>query len=289
MDRASKQLREVARTALVTFGISPRRMTLVARRHNDVFRVDAEGGPFALRIQNDLLSDPQAMTQLAWLEALARDTTLSVPTPVRTIDSLPFTHVRIGDARRRAVLLRWLPGRPAAKADDDTYRRAAAMIAQLHDHATLFRPARALPCRKLDDEWLFGDRYFVRRVSPFLKLDASQRRVMTKAERSVRDVMDALGHRSRRYGFIHADVNLANILFHRGRASPIDFDEFGIGWYLFDIAELIRTSISPDNLERRKSLVLDAYTRGPPAGRHRDCRVRRLHRGHIHPISELGV
>jgi Ser/Thr protein kinase RdoA (MazF antagonist) len=71
--------------------------------------------------------------------------------------------------------------------------------------------------------------------------------------------MDNLGEDNRRFGVIHADLNLSNIIFHRGRPSPIDFDEFGTGWYLFDLAELIRTSITSENWMQRKQLVLPAY------------------------------
>src|SRR5437879_6087955 len=55
-------------------------------------------------------------------------------------------------------------------------------------------------------------------------------------------------------------VDLDNIIFHRGRPSPIDFDEFGKGYHLFDLAELIRTSINADNWRERKELAISAYT-----------------------------
>jgi Ser/Thr protein kinase RdoA (MazF antagonist) len=138
---------------------------------------------------------------------------------------------------------------------------AAQMIGRLHRHADVYRPPRGFACRRLDGDWLFGARYFVRAAGSRKMLDRSQRTIATNAERLVRDAMARLGQSKGRFGVIHADLNLANIVFDRGRASPIDFDEFGKCWYVFDLAELIRTSIRPDNWAQRKQLAIDAYMR----------------------------
>src|SRR5437764_5371968 len=109
-----RDLRQLAHLALSDFGVSPSRLTHAASRHNDVFRVDTRArGRFALRIQNDLMSDAEARSQLTWLEALANVPKLTVPAPLRTRDGRPFTHLEAKAGTRRAVLLRWLPGRTA--------------------------------------------------------------------------------------------------------------------------------------------------------------------------------
>ncbi len=254
-------LRRAARNALSEFGLTKCRLTQIASRHNDVFRVDvAPQKRLVLRIQNDLLSDAQAKFQIEWMEALAKESGVVVPAPIRTLDRRPFTHVEMNGRHRRAVLLRWLPGRTARTGNEASYRAAARMIAQLHKHAETFRPRRGFACRTLDGDWLFGSRFFVRAANANKYLDASQRKQGAAAERLVRGAMENLGRSRRRFGVIHADLNLGNIIFNRGRASPIDFDEFGKCWYLFDLAELIRTSITPDNWAQRKELAISAYT-----------------------------
>jgi Ser/Thr protein kinase RdoA (MazF antagonist) len=252
-------------TALAEFGITKCRLTQLASRHNDVFRVDVSPRRrFVLRIQNDLMNDAQARSQLDWLESLARDPDVKVPAPLRTRDGRPFTHLSVGADRRRAVLLRWLAGQTPRTRDDRFYRAAAGMIAKLHDHSEAFRPSRGFVCRRLDGDWLFGDRFFVRAANSRKHLTSAQRKVASRTEKFVRAAMKSLGQCSSHFGVIHADLNLDNIVFHRGRPSPIDFDEFGLGWYLFDLAELIRTSITPQNVAERKQLVIEAYTAHRP-------------------------
>ncbi|STQ43377.1 serine/threonine protein kinase [Ewingella americana] len=47
------------------------------------------------------------------------------------------------------------------------------------------------------------------------------------------------GKSSERYGLIHADLRLTNLLLHEGETRVIDFDDCGMGWYMHDAAAAI--------------------------------------------------
>lgn len=59
-------------------------------------------------------------------------------------------------------------------------------------------------------------------------------RVTRFAERAARARLAAFGTSPERYGLIHADTRLANLLVDGGRVSVIDFDDSGFSWYLYD-------------------------------------------------------
>jgi Ser/Thr protein kinase RdoA (MazF antagonist) len=236
-------LQECARIALRDFKVTPSRLTHLASRHNDVFRIDAPSGErFVLRIQNDLMTDAQARSQVEWLEILSKQSDVIVPAPLRTQARRAFTYVETDTGKRRAVLLQWLPGRPATTRNDAVYRSAARMIARLHLQLAIWH---AVLCPRRQSH------------AASQHVEAQSRRDHRKV--CSRDAMDNLGHCKRRFGVIHSDLNLDNIVFNRARPSPIDFDEFGRCWYVFDLAELIRTSINPDNWLQRKQLAIGAY------------------------------
>ena len=44
------------------------------------------------------------------------------------------------------------------------------------------------------------------------------------------------GKGTERYGLIHADMRLANLLVHQDKPRLIDFDDCGFGWFLYDFA-----------------------------------------------------
>jgi Ser/Thr protein kinase RdoA (MazF antagonist) len=206
------------------------------------------------------MTDAHARSQIQWLEAIAKHSSVIVPEPIRTINGQPFTHVEIDGAHRRAMLLRWLPGRRARSRGQRVFVAAAKMIAKMHSFSENFRLPAGFSCRSLDDRYLFGTQFFIRDAKRGYRFRKSDRQIAARSEKIVCRAMEGLGRGARRFGLIHADLGLQNIIFHRGRPSPIDFDEFGKSWFIFDLAELMRTSITADNWRERKKLAVDAYS-----------------------------
>ena len=62
----------------------------------------------------------------------------------------------------------------------------------------------------------------------------------------------------RKFGLIHADMRLANLLIHEGKTRLIDFDDCGIGWFLYDFAAGISFMEDNPTVETLK----DAWVRG---------------------------
>ncbi len=66
------------------------------------------------------------------------------------------------------------------------------------------------------------------------------------------------------FGLIHGDLIFPNVLFHRGQARPIDFDDCGFGYFLYDMAILLdRIEMRPDYRVLRAAL-LDGYRQVRP-------------------------
>jgi Ser/Thr protein kinase RdoA (MazF antagonist) len=57
--------------------------------------------------------------------------------------------------------------------------------------------------------------------------------------RRLRAVLDILPQTSETYGPIHTDLELDNLTWDDGTVAILDFDEFGDGWYLLDIAKAL--------------------------------------------------
>ncbi len=67
-------------------------------------------------------------------------------------------------------------------------------------------------------------------------LDAEATANLDAAERLVRARLSAYGRQDDKYGLIHADMRLANLLIDGGRTRLIDFDDCGFGWFMYDFA-----------------------------------------------------
>ena len=86
----------------------------------------------------------------------------------------------------------------------------------------------------------FGDRARWGRWQDGVGVGPAERRVLTRLDEALHARLSAFGQGPERYGLVHADTRLANLLVHEGSVSVIDFDDSGFSWYLYDLG----TSVS---------------------------------------------
>ena len=67
----------------------------------------------------------------------------------------------------------------------------------------------------------------------------SERQVLTRLDDTLQGRLQAFGQGPERYGLVHADTRLANLLVHDGTVSVIDFDDSGFSWYLYDLGTAV--------------------------------------------------
>lgn len=72
------------------------------------------------------------------------------------------------------------------------------------------------------------------RASPGLPREDSL--LLEAALNCIGEKLRAYGQSARRYGLIHADLRLTNLLLHKDGTRVIDFDDCGMGWFVHDIA-----------------------------------------------------
>ena len=63
-----------------------------------------------------------------------------------------------------------------------------------------------------------------------------ERRLLERAETRIRAAMAAYGKPRERFGLIHADMRLANLLVEGDTLKLLDFDDCAYSWHLFDLA-----------------------------------------------------
>jgi Ser/Thr protein kinase RdoA (MazF antagonist) len=249
-------LRAVAARALGHWPLAVERIRLVYHGYNTTFRVvDAQGRSFALRLSvNHRKPQSAVLAEMSWLAALSRDTELSLPSPVATVDgSLTATAFVPGLPEPiAAALFTWLPGTALDRiaAPEHVVQLGRAM-AVLHRHAAGWKLPEGASLPYIGDVWA-TDRPFLDVEHPLL--DPGRRALFEEAVpvvRAAHAVVDASG----RAVPLHADLHLANAKWHRGLLSVLDFDDAVTGVPAHDLA------ISSYYLRPRQPLV-DALFEG---------------------------
>lgn len=227
--------------ALALWGLAAQsRIELINRAENLTYRIDAtDGRQFALRVHRPNYHSQRAIeSELAWTRALRASATLDSP---RAISGINGRDVQMGAAGRFMTLFEFLPGAaPDAQGSLGTlFRTLGRIAARAHRHVEGWSP----PCGFVRPAWnvdtilgvdaMWGDW----RSAPSLSAPAS--RLLEAAEAKLRRRLAAFGQRADRYGLIHADMRLANLLIDKRMIRIIDFDDCGTGWFPYDFAASI--------------------------------------------------
>ncbi|UCE11684.1 MAG: phosphotransferase [Candidatus Thorarchaeota archaeon] len=273
-----RRLRKLAKSALYAYGFQDAKLKFINYSGNGLYRVDIPTslksdepfvpGRYTLRLhQPGYMSFEHITSELEWLSALSSEG-IEVPQPIRNLDGHWVTATEEENASlrpRNCTLLRWINGRNITKGITPIHFKAIGRtLAAMHKQAQTWKPPRRFTRRHWDWEGLYGDgagfdppAQKVRETIP----KQHQPDFVRIIER-IQDLIDEIGKGRKVYGLIHADIALdANVLFHKGRARPIDFDDSGYGYWAFDIAVPLAHYISDfkDTSPRMKKALLEGY------------------------------
>jgi Ser/Thr protein kinase RdoA (MazF antagonist) len=272
-----RRMRQLAQVALNVYGLSDARCRFLRQAGNTLFRVNEANpiptstqykpGQYVLRIHQPGYQTTEAIElELAWLAAMRRDADLPVPEPVPTLHGNWLVQVSISGVpgQPSCSLLRWLKGRAVTKdIEPHHYRAQGQLMARLHHHAAHWQTPPRTTKRKYDWDGLFrddaGTGIAASEAWPLLPQEYVKPFEIVAAK--VRQVMGKWGKDPDVYGLIHADLGLdANVLFWRGEARPIDFDDSGFGYYIYDLSLALEHCQDDEALPQFRDALLDGYT-----------------------------
>lgn len=279
-----RRFRELAGVALEGYGLTNSDFRLLRVAGNILFRVyDSSSktltqseshykqGQYLLRIHDHNEQPSEAIKlEMEWLAAIRRDAGLPVPEPVPNLNGDLLSQVSIPGipGKRDCTLLRWLKGRLLTRGiKPEHYSAQGQLMAQLHNHAQIWKPPQGLKKRSFDYKGLFEDDagagFPNAKAWPLLPKRYSEPYKLVR--RKVKQVMTKWGRDSEVYGLIHADCGLdANVLFHKGKASIIDFDSSGFGYYVYDLALALEHCWEEDEYPRYRDALLEGYNEYRP-------------------------
>ena len=236
------ELRSGAQGLLPRWGLSPRtRLTLISVSENATFRADdpERAAPVILRVHRPRYhSLAEIESELMWIDALRGAGAVATAAPLAMADGgrvARFDHR--GEARHVAAFA-FLAGREPEQSARlvDGFALLGAVSARLHAHARGWARPAGFVRKSWDWETMLGDRPHWGPWQAAPGFDAAGIALVARASAHVRERLAAFGHGPDRFGLIHADLRLANLLVDGDRLGVIDFDDCGFGWFLYDFA-----------------------------------------------------
>ena len=274
------RLELIARDALGAYGLGSRTgLQLLNISENATYRVDDPdtGERSVLRVHRPGYHSLAAIrSELAWIHALRQDAVVSTPPALPALDGSLVTVGQHPDGeRRRVVRFAWVQGvEPAGARLVDDFRTLGAITARLHHHARTWRRPDGFTRFRWDYQTSIGPNGHWGRWQDGMGVGPSERAVLGRLDDLLRLRLAAFGQGPDRFGLVHADMRLANLLVDpatdgapdgdlpQGDASApvnvIDFDDCGLGWFLYDLG----SSLSFIEHDPQVPALIDSWVQG---------------------------
>jgi len=261
MDTATKlrsisltEAEALVRSALPAYGIDAGTavLELLKHRENFVYKLSTPGGlTLVARLHRPgLHTDEQVAAEMEFMAAAAVRGIL-VPQVLRTADGRLFISASDGFERTcQFDLQEWIEDSAplgsineglfgTSTLDPGMFHELGAQIAGLHGLAVDLDPTLWASRGAWDVEGLTGATPLWGNPLSLSCLDDSQRTLLRTALDKASAELVTYGTGRDRYGAIHADATPENVLVANGSLRLIDFDDFGPGYFLFDLVTAV--------------------------------------------------
>jgi Ser/Thr protein kinase RdoA (MazF antagonist) len=240
-------------------------VSLVNLSENATYKVEApDGRRWALRIHRDGYHSRTAIaSELAWLIDLRQAGVVVTPSPVRGRDGeiiQQASHPRMRRPRN-VVLFEWESGIEPGIGHDlaEPFEVLGEVTARMHIHARRWQRPPWFTRLTWDFDSALGDADpHWGRWRDGMGVDAAKQELFGRTVALIGSRLAAYGKGADRFGLIHCDLRLANLLIDGKAVKVIDFDDCGFGWYMYDAA----TPVSFYEHEPQVPDLLESWKKG---------------------------
>lgn len=223
-----RMLTGVAHDIAAQYPLKPTSISMRNFGFNATFMITAQRGHrYGLRINvNSARSLANLRAEATWLEAIANETSVIAPRPIRNRDGRSTSSSVAVGRRFDAVLYHWIDGRTVGdRFGPTTATQLGTAMARLHNQALTLRMPRSAEFPALRSLlWNQPDRLH----APGTPLATQQRRVIDTVIGQIDPILQQL-LRHDQHRPIHADLHAGNLLRSSGQLCIIDFDDSGVG------------------------------------------------------------
>jgi Ser/Thr protein kinase RdoA (MazF antagonist) len=239
------RLEEGLRDALPRWGLSRRTdLGLLTISENATFQAfDPEtGNRLIFRVHRPgYHTRAEIESELGWLDALRREGVVATLETIPLLDGSLIADIDDDGILRHAVAFALISGKEPDESDDlpRWFRELGSVTARLHIHARDWRTPEGFARKVWDFDAMLGETLLWGDWRAAPGLDGPGKVVLEQTASVLKLALEDYGKGDDRFGLVHADLRLANLLVDGDQLFVIDFDDCGFSWYLYDFASAV--------------------------------------------------
>lgn len=183
----------------------------------------------------------EIQSELEWIISLRDGGLVETPAPIETVTGSLLASIGDGEHERCAVAFEFMAGAEPSITSDlaGWFKKLGGITATLHEHSRQWQRPPGFTRKTWNVETMLGVDGFWGDWRNAAGLTQEGRATIGEAVELIEARLNRFGQGSDRYGLIHADLRLANLLVEKGRLGIIDFDDCGYCWFAYDFAAAI--------------------------------------------------
>jgi Ser/Thr protein kinase RdoA (MazF antagonist) len=257
----------LAERALRGYGLdSGSTVRLINVSENWTYRIDEpdSGRTFALRVHRPGYHTAEEIeSELDWIDALREDDVVETAHVVPVSDGSRVTQLSTPElGERNVVLFEWLTGdMPELEGTDllSGFHTLGAVSARMHGHARQWSRPQSFRRFAWDYETTLGSLGHWGRWQDGLGIGSEELNVLGRLDAAIRSRLEAYGRAPERFGLVHADIRLANLLVDGAHVRVIDFDDCGFSWFMYDFATTVSFFEDHPQVPELKAAWVEGY------------------------------
>lgn len=180
-------------------------------------------------------------SELDWINALIKDNVVATPRPVPARDGALLCSFVHADGPRHVVAFEYMRGKEPdpGPALVKWFKKLGSVAARLHAHSTTWTKPAGFVRKTWNHDTTVGKSAYWGDWRQALELSKEGEAVLSRAVAQLKTDTDQFGATPDRFGLIHCDMRLPNLLVEDERLGVIDFDDCGISWFAYDFAAAI--------------------------------------------------
>jgi Ser/Thr protein kinase RdoA (MazF antagonist) len=236
---------ELAAASLPRWGLDGAALKLINHSENWTYLVTPKGAarPVILRVHREGYHSLDGIrSELAWMRALQAEAGVKTPQAIPGKDGNDIQTVSHPSlpTPRNCVLFEFIDGiEPPQDNLMAPFRQLGEVTARCHNHSEGWTRPAYFERLSWDFEHSLGETANWGRWQDGPDCTPDRARLLQRAVDIMEKRLARFGQARNRYGLIHADFRLANLLVHQGDVRVIDFDDCGLGWFLYDAATAV--------------------------------------------------
>ena len=263
---------KAATAAAPAWGLNPTAIELLSHSENVVCRVVlGDNKQVVMRLHrpgyNSLIELEAEGQWVASLAAAGRP----VPTALPMLDGGHYCLVDVGvndDTEQRMVgVVEWVEGSPLgtplANAHEgvvDHYATIGKLAGKIREHHTNWNPPQGFQRRRWDLEGLLGAEPLWGRFWEAEPLTGAQKELFGAARDILYRELSGLSTEPDRFGLIHSDLHLGNLMVDGDDLTVIDFDDAGFGWFSHELACALHPGLGEPWFVAAEAAIIEGYS-----------------------------